>query len=177
MEHWANVEQYEGLYVISDHGRVKNVVTGKVLSPVNNGKGYYKVELFKDRIGKRLYIHRMVAEAFLPRSNKKEVNHKDGNPSNNCVTNLEWVSSSENSKHAVYTGALKAWGNKAKPIEAISISDGTVIKFATISEAERCLKTKHITTVLKGKRHQAKGYTFRYIEGGDACANFEYIST
>ena len=178
MEVWKDIKGYEGIYAISNYGRVKNIATDKILSPVNNSKGYYKVELRKEKIGKRYYIHRMVAEAFLPNpNNKTEVNHRDSNPSNNHISNLEWVSSSENTKHAVYKGALCAWGNRAKPIEAINIESGIVSRFATISEAERTFNTRHITDVLKGKRHQCKGYTFRYIEGGDACANFEYIST
>ena len=177
MEIWRDIKGYEGLYVISNHGKVKSLITNKLLSPQDNGVGYLKVELWKDKIGTKKYIHRMVATAFLPNPNhKSEVNHKDSNPSNNRVSNLEWVSSSENTKHAVYKHALKAWGNPAKPIEAINIESGAVIKFATISEAERTLGSRHITDVLKGKRNQCKGYTFRYIEGGDACANFEYIA-
>ena len=177
MEVWAKVKGYEEIYAISNYGRIKNITKDRLLSPINNGVGYYRVELRRNNVGKKQYIHRMVAEAFLLNPHKKaEVNHKDGNRSNNHVSNLEWVTSSENTKHAVYKGTLKAWGNKAKPIEAISIETGTVIKFATISEAEREIGSKHITDVLKGKRSQCKGYTFRYI-GGDACANFEYIST
>ena len=177
MEIWKDVKGYEGLYVVSNHGRVKNFVTKKLLSPQDNGVGYLRVELWKDKVGKKTYIHRIVAEAFLPKQNgKTEVNHKDSNPQNNTVENLEWVSSSENTKHAVYKGVLDAWGNPAKPIEAINIESGRVIKFATISEAERALGSRHITDVLKGRRNQCKGYTFRYIKGGDACANFEYIS-
>lgn len=178
MEIWRDVKGYEGLYAISNCGRVRSFVSGKVLSPINNGAGYLKVELWKGKSGRKMYIHRMVAEAFLPyQHNKTEVNHRDSNPSNNNVSNLEWVSSSENTKHAVYKGALKAWGNKAKAIEAINIDSGMVLRFATISEAERAIGTRHITDVLKGKRKQCKGYTFRYIGGGDANANFEYIST
>ena len=178
MEIWKDVKGYEGLYIVSNQGRVKSFVTNKLLSPQDNGAGYLRVELWKDKIGKKTYIHRMVADAFLPNPlDKTEVNHKDSNPRNNASENLEWVSSSENSRHAVYKGALVAWGNLAKPIEAINIESGAVIKFATISEAERVLGSRHITDVLKGKRNQCKGYTFRYIKGGDACANFEYIST
>lgn len=177
MEIWRDVKGYEGLYAVSIFGRVKSFVSGRVLSPQNNGSGYFKVELWKGSVGKKKYVHRLVAEAFLPNPHHKtEVNHIDSNPSNNCVNNLEWVSSSENTKHAVYNGALNAWGNSAKPIEAINIESGVVIKFATISEAEKTLGSRHITDVLKGKRNQCKGYTFRYIEGGDACANFEYIT-
>ena len=70
-----------------------------------------------------------------------------------------------------------AWGNKAKPIEAINLETGERIRFATISEAEKIIGSRHITDVLKGKRKQCKGYAFQYIEGGDANADFEYIST
>lgn len=178
MENWKDVEGYEGLYSISDHGRVKSCITNKILSPVDNGTGHFKVGLSKNKSYERRYIHRMVAKAFIPNPlNKSEVNHKDGNPSNNHISNLEWVSSSENRKHAVYTHALNAWGNPARPIEATNIDSGAVIRFATISEAERAIGSKHITDVLKGKRNHCKGYVFKYIEGGDACANFEYIST
>lgn len=178
MEIWKDVKGYEGLYIVSNHGRVKSFMSNKLLNLQDNGAGYLRVELWKDKTGKKTYVHRMVAEAFLPNPlHKKEVNHKDSNPRNNAVENLEWVSSSENSRHAVYKGALDAWGNSAKPIEAINIESGAVLKFATISEAEKALGSRHITDVLKGKRNQCKGYTFRYIKGGDACANFEYIST
>ena len=177
METWRPVKGYEGYYEVSNKGRVKSLVSGKLLSPQSNGVGYLKVELWKDKIGKKKYIHRLVADAFLPNPlNRAEVNHRDSDPTNNTLENLEWVSSSENTKHAVYKGALKAWGNKAKAIEAINVESGMVLRFATISEAERVIGTRHITDVLKGKRNQCKGYTFRYIGGGDANANFEYLS-
>ena len=178
MEIWKSVKDYEGYYEVSNKGRIKSLTSNKTLSPQNNGVGYLKVELWKDKSGKKKYIHRLVAEAFLPNPlNRTEVNHKDSNPANNTIENLEWVSSSENTKHAVYKGALKAWGNKSKAVEAINIESGMVLRFATISEAERAIGTRHITDVLKGKRKQCKGYTFRYIGGGDANANFEYISS
>lgn len=178
MEEWRDVVGYEGIYAVSSDGRIKNVVTDRILSPQSNGVGYLKVELWKYHKGKKYYIHRLVAEAFIPNPHgKEEVNHIDSNPNNNAISNLEWVSSSENTKHAVYKGKLSAWGNKAKPIEAREIDTGRIIRFATISEAERAIGSKHITNVLKGKRHQCKGYEFRYLEkGGDAYADFAYIS-
>lgn len=175
MEIWKPVKGYEENYLVSDEGRIMNSSNGKVLSPIDNGYGYKKIWLWKNHKGKRVYVHRIVADAFLPNKyGRKEVNHIDSNPSNNCVTNLEWVSSSENTKHAVYKKSLKPWGNQSKPIEAIDIATGTIKKYATISEAERDIGSRHITDVLKGKRYQCKGYTFHYIEGGDACANFDY---
>ena len=179
MERWKPINDWEDKYAVSDTGKVKNIISGKMLPQYDNGVGYKKVHLWRDGVGeKKSYVHRLVAEAFIPcAGGRNEVNHKDGNRSNNAIDNLEWVTSSENTKHAVYRGALCAWGNKAKPIEARSLETGERIRFATISEAERALGSRHITDVLKGKRNQCKGYVFRYLEGGDACADFDYIST
>lgn len=178
MENWRPINGWEDKYEVSNTGLIRNVINGKMLLQHDNGVGYKRVQLWRDGFGgKKEYVHRLVADAFLPRRNDRgEVNHKDGNRSNNAVGNLEWVTSSENTKHAVYSGALCAWGNKAKPIEARNLTTGERIEFATISEAERALGSRHIVDVLKGRRNQCKGYTFRYIEGGDACADFDYFS-
>ena len=109
MEIWKPVKGYEENYLVSDEGRIMNSSNGKVLSPIDNGYGYKKIWLWKNHKGKRVYVHRIVADAFLPNKyGRKEVNHIDSNPSNNCVTNLEWVSSSENTKHAVYKKSFNA---------------------------------------------------------------------
>lgn len=168
MEQWKDINGYEGLYQVSDCGNVRNLITGRVLKQRSNGNGYIRIELWKNQRGRKFYMHRLVAEAFLRRpSNCTEVNHKDLDRANNHVSNLEWVTSSENTRHAVRNDALHAWGNKAKPIIATCVTDGTFVEYETISQAERALGTRHITDVLKGKRRQAKGYTFVYKEGGD----------
>lgn len=179
MEVWKAIKGWEHKYEVSNHGRVRNILNGKLLPQHDNGVGYKKVHLWRNGIGETsVYVHRLVADTFLvDRGLKTEVNHVDGNRSNNNAGNLEWVTSSENTKHAVYRGSLCAWGNKARPIEAINLKTKEKIMFATISEAERTIGSRHITDVLKGKRIQCKGYTFRYLEGGDAYADFDYIST
>lgn len=178
MENWKSIRGYEGLYLVSDQGRVMNATNGHVLCGCSNGVGYKKVELWKNNIGRRQYLHRIVASAFIDNPlGKAEVNHKDGDRSNNCAGNLEWVTSSENTKHAVYSKALKPWNNAAKPIKARNIKTGEERLYATISEAERDIGSRHITDALKGKRFQCKGYTFSYLEGGDADAGFDYAET
>lgn len=178
MENWKDVKGYEGLYAVSDKGRVKNLLNNRHLVGTDNGCGYRKVELRGKGKPKKAYIHRLVAVAFLGEAEPKvEVNHKDGNPGNNAADNLEWVSSSENTRHAVYRRSLKAWGNAAKPIQSIDIETGKTLEFATISEAERFFNTRHITHVLKGKRQSAKGQTFRYLEGGAPIVHFDYRRT
>ena len=99
MELWRKVRDYEN-YEISTHGRVMNTCRNKLLTPNKNTWGYLGVFLYKNGIEKRFQIHRLVAQAFLENPlEKNEVNHIDGDKTNNCITNLEWVRS-ENMKHA-----------------------------------------------------------------------------
>ena len=109
MEIFKDIEGYEGLYQISNKGRVKSLerVTSsgcpiKEKIRVNSTKknGYEFIILYKDGKGKNFYIHRLVALAFIPNiDNKSQVNHIDENKSNNCVSNLEWVTNNENQRH------------------------------------------------------------------------------
>lgn len=108
-EVWAPVVGYEGLYEVSDIGNVRSVdrVTrdgrfwsGRLLGKHPSGKGYLGAVLSVDGVYYREYIHRLVAKAFIPNpQDKPEVNHIDGNKHNNTVSNLEWVTKSENGKH------------------------------------------------------------------------------
>ena len=96
MEIWKDIEGYEGLYQVSNKGRIKSLNyrrTGKerVLSSSPTSSGYLVVCLYKNKKPKPFLIHRLVAEAFIPNSdNLPEVNHKDENKLNNRVENLEW---------------------------------------------------------------------------------------
>ena len=104
-ERWRWVEGYEGLYMVSDKGRVmgtpKKTHYGHILAQKETSQGYMSVCLFKEGATKYFSVHRLVASAFIsnPKS-KREINHKDGDKKNNCVDNLEWVTRSENEKHA-----------------------------------------------------------------------------
>ena len=80
-------------YEVSSLGRVRNATNKNILSNIDrNRTGYLRVYLFKDHKKKRYFIHRLVAEAFLPKKQEKDfVNHKDGNKQNNKIDNLEYV--------------------------------------------------------------------------------------
>ena len=91
IEDWKDIPGYEGLYVVSNNGRVKNVRSGRVLRGIVNNLGYIMVGLSKSGKVKMISVHRLVAEAFIENpDNLREVNHKDEDKSNNIVDNLEW---------------------------------------------------------------------------------------
>lgn len=85
-------------YIITEKGEIINKRNGKKVKPQPNGKGYLRVSIG----GKMRFVHRLVAEKYVPNpENKPQVNHKDGNKLNNSVENLEWVTNMENRQHAV----------------------------------------------------------------------------
>lgn len=89
-EEWKDIKGYEGLYQISNKGRVRSTRNNIILKPIISDKGYYRVDLSKNGNKDRVRIHRLVAQAFIPNPNNYPViNHKDENKSNNCVSNLE----------------------------------------------------------------------------------------
>lgn len=108
MEIWKDIKGYEGLYQISNYGRVKSLPRMMknrkceeiIKAPSVLPKGYLKVSLCKNGKIKYFFIHRLVAEAFIPNPNNFPcVNHKDCNPRNNEVSNLEWISYKENNSY------------------------------------------------------------------------------
>lgn len=106
-EIWREVSGYAGIYSVSDHGRVRNNLTSKILRQRLGKNGYKTVFLYSNKKRKCIYVHRLVAEAFLPNTgNKCCVNHKDGNKTVNALSNLEWVTHTENMLHAYSSGLI-----------------------------------------------------------------------
>ena len=99
MEIWKKIKDYEGLYWISNLGRVKNR-HGRVLKPEIR-QGYYSIDLMKNHKRKKYRIHRLVAEAFIENpDNLPQVNHKDENKLNNEADNLEWCDNTYNTHYS-----------------------------------------------------------------------------
>ena len=108
-EVWRDINGYVGYYQVSNFGRVRSLDRydsmgrlhlGQILKITDNTHGYKKVMLYKDSKHTNKYIHRLVAEAFLPNPNNlEEVNHKDEDKSNNVVDNLEWITHRDNMEY------------------------------------------------------------------------------
>lgn len=96
-------------YKINQSGQVVNTKTGHSMSWVDNGKGYKMVKLYSEEKpkGRFCLVHRLVMSTFNPISEQMDVNHIDGNKSNNLLQNLEWVTKSNNTRHAHLTGLFK----------------------------------------------------------------------
>lgn len=115
LEEWRPVVGYEGWYEVSNLGRVKRIGAGRGAVPGRTyrghvgGWGYRIIRLNQDSHGQRFPVHTLVAEAFLgSRPEGHEINHRDGNKANNRVANLEWVTRSQNNRHAIRTGLRPA---------------------------------------------------------------------
>ena len=98
-EEFKKIEEYEN-YEISNMGNVRNTKTNRILKPRKNSDGYYIVNLYKDRNRKSFYIHRLIAYAFIPNpQHLTDIDHIDRTKTNNSITNLRWVSHSNNCRN------------------------------------------------------------------------------
>ena len=104
-EIWKPVKGFENYYSVSNTGKVKSLRFDKIMSTFVNNSGYECIEFRVDKKRTRKLVHRVVMEAFVPNSSKlPEVNHKDENKLNNCLSNLEWCTRSFNKQHSMKTG-------------------------------------------------------------------------
>jgi hypothetical protein len=163
-ETWKPVVGYEGLYEVSSEGNVRNVKTGKILKPKNNRRGYLFVGLHKNGAVKNRYIHRLVAQAFIPNPNKlPEVNHKDEIKANNNLDNLEWVSHRDNSNYGKRNERISK--SMSKPIVQIDLSTGLIIKTypsTTIATRVTGINYDTISRAARGIYKSAGRFGWRY---------------
>lgn len=162
-EIWIDIKEYEGLYQVSNLGRVKSLLFNKekILKPALNERGYLHIILNKDKTHKTFRVHRLVANAFIPNpQNKPQVNHIDGNKHNNEVNNLEWCSSKENIEHAY----LNKLSKNKKTILQYDMNDIFIKEWDGLREAARSLNISKssIYNCCRHKMKSAGGFIWKY---------------
>ena len=183
LEVWKDIPGYEGLYQVSNMGNVKSLFRyKKQLKPMMTNSGYLQINLFKNKIRKVFLVHRLVAIVFLDNpQNKEEVNHIDECKTNNKLSNLEWVTRTENSYHGTrierqkkHTDYKNRKVNNRNQIKACSKpiaqydKNGNFIKTWN-SASEFCRENgktsiSSIRRCCNGERKSAYGYIFKNIE-------------
>ena len=186
-EIWKDIQGYEGLYQVSNFGRIKalhKVVSHKyagtktipecIKKIQKNLNGYSIIVLSINNKPKTFTVHRLVAKHFIHNpENKPEVNHIDGDKGNNHISNLEWNTKSENNQHA-YNNGLKKGSTHLKgktgslcfnsiPVLQI-LSNGKEIKFASATEAEKNIgiSRRGISQCARGIQSFAGGHKWKY---------------
>lgn len=158
-------------YEVSSEGKVRILKTGRILKPCYNTKGYARVDLTSannDKTKKtRKLVHRLVAQAFIPNNDQSKtlINHKDENPRNNSVANLEWCTHKYNANYG--TRNERVGKSKSKPIQQLDMKTGLIIAtYPSLTEAGLSIGIYkgNISRVAKGKRKTAGGYGWRYTK-------------
>lgn len=165
MEVWKDIVGYEGLYQVSNNGRIKSLPRHgtsnqeKILKQHTDSKGYKRLWLCKEGVQKNHKVHRLVAMAFIPNpDNLPQVNHKDEDKQNNSASNLEWC---DNRYNCIYNERNVKTGQKlSKKVRCLE----TDVVYNSVAEAARMTGLSHSNIVYccQGKFKQIKGYHFKY---------------
>lgn len=177
-EVWKAIKGYEGLYEVSNLGRVRSLdhyasngsaqilYRGKILSPNMGTNGYYSVQLCKNNNPVRKMIHRLVAQAFIPPVKGCDiVNHKDENRTNNRADNLEWCDIKYNTNYGTGMSRLsrikRGVPNPKKYKRVLCIGTGRIYQSVKDASISTGVNRTAISMVLSGKRKKAGGYMWK----------------
>jgi hypothetical protein len=168
-EIWKDIPGYDGKYQVSNFGRIKsfNTRNGEVIiKKLNKHKGgYLQVDLWKNSKAKVKFVHRLVAEAFIPNpDNLPCVNHKDEDKTNNCATNLEWCSYTFNNNYGTRNKRLAK--TKGKTVLQYDLDGNLVKEWVSVMEVKRQTgwSQGNISCCCVGKQRSAYGYKWKYAE-------------
>lgn len=165
-EIWKDIEEYNGLYQVSNFGRIKNKKKEKILKLFLDTHGYVQVRLYKVSKNKSHKVHRLVAKAFLPNPNNLPcINHKDENRTNNKIDNLEWCTYKYNNN---YGNRIEKYIEKrSKKTLQYDLKGNFIKEWESVKHITKELKISKsgISSCAKGKFKQFKGYIWKYKEG------------
>ena len=173
-ELWKDVQGYEGSYQVSSFGRVRSLdridfvgrqLKGAIMKPNIMKSGYHLVGLRRGNIQNKLYIHRLVALAFIDNPyNLLEINHLDEDKSNNNHTNLEWCSRKYNMNYG--TGAKRGGINSSKEVYQYSLDNKLIRKYKSATEASKQtgFNLGNICSCCRGDLKTSKGFVWKYKE-------------
>lgn len=185
-EEWKDIIGWEGFYQVSSFGRIKTikkevlrrdgtilVISEKIRKLSHQKNGYLKVQLVRNGKGISYWVHRLVAEAFIPNpENKPQVNHKKGIKNDNRVSQLEWMTYEEDRKHAEdvlghrWDKGIRPKGYthvQSKSVAQIDLYSGSIVKiWESISMAIKETGIKNISNCALGKARQSGGYKWEY---------------
>lgn len=171
-EIWKDIKGYEGLYQVSNLGKIKSLNYNhtkkeKILKSLKRKNNYLKIRLYKNKKYNTYFIHRIVAENFiLNENNLPIVNHIDGNPSNNCVNNLEWCTQKQNVQHSIITGLrkkMREYGN-ARIVGQYDLDNNLIKIWDALIDIEKELgyNATSIWHCCNNKTKKSYGYIWKY---------------
>ncbi len=186
IEEWRPIKDYEGLYEVSDWGRVRSLdhvvkqknwvgrivethYKGKMLTHGKQRKNYWRITLCKNNVTEKRFLHQMVAEAFIPNhDNKPCIDHIDGDPSNNCVWNLRWCTTLENNNNPVtlkrLSEAKKGYTNRAVRKVARCDDYWNILQiYDSMKDARRKGFCNVYNAIYNSKTHYSGGYLWKFL--------------
>ena len=158
-EEWKAIPNCDGMYLVSNTGKVWSNKSEKIIAQHKDKRGYPRVSLEICKHTKTFRVHRLVAEVFIPNpDNLREVNHIDGDKTNNHVSNLEWVTTQQNMIHSFKIGLR----SRARAIFVVETGE----RFVTIKEFKDAYKVKSASQTTRALRDgiAVKGVHIRYDE-------------
>lgn len=170
-EVWRDIPGYEGLYQVSNLGRIKSfkrdTVNGKILKLILKRDGYLRFNAYKNGKCKYLLIHRCVAKAFISNPHSySEINHKNENKQDNRVSNLEWCSAKYNSNYGTRNERIAHL--ISKPVLQLTLDGQLIKRWSSAAECGRHgFKQGHVAECCKGEHKTHHGYKWRYEKVGD----------
>ena len=161
VETFVKIEGFDN-YEVSNLGKVRNIKSGRILKPFPNRDGYLGHSLCENNKRKHLYLHRIIATAFIDNPGKKpQVNHIDENKLNNDLSNLEWCTERENVIHGTRT--KRAAEKLSRKVIQLDLNDNVLNEFESMGQAERetGVPSGNISRCCNGERKSAGGYKWR----------------